>query len=182
MTMANDVTIDSKDLDRLLAKFSNNLDKISEQVVDDLAQLAYKKMKENYAKADFQPGNIESTDITLESDANERRVIMKGPQAVYTEFGTGTQGALHPHPKKTEFGLNQYNSGKTIRAAKKDIITPDFEHIPSGTLYWTYKDAYGEIHYTQGIPAQKIVYNAGKTVLRKMNSIIKKRMEEQFKQ
>lgn len=173
--------IGEKALNQALNNLKANLGNINNTVINDLAELALSEMKKNYANADFQPGNIESTDFTMEDEGKGKNVKMSGPQVVYTEFGTGTRGALHPHEMKDKFSLNPYNDGPTIRAAKKDIITSDFEHIPAGTLYWTYKDSYGGIHYTQGIPAQKIVYNAGQTVLKKMKSIIKKRMEEQLK-
>jgi hypothetical protein len=119
-------------------------------------------------------------DFAKTGSASEKTVAMTGPQAIYSEFGTGTQGGLHPHPKKNEYGLNPYNSGPTIRTAMKDIDSDD-GHIPAGTLYWTYKSEDGEIHYTQGIPAQKEVFDAGQTVLKEMPSIIKQRLEEIFK-
>lgn len=181
--MANDdVTIDSQKLDKLLSNFSNNLDNVNKKVMDDLSELALSEMKKNYSAAEFQPGNSETMSFSIEDDESGKIVKMSGPQAAYSEFGTGTQGELSPHPKKSEYPLNAYNSGKTIRPAQKDIITDNFEFISAGSLYWTYTGEDGQKHYTQGIPAQKEVFDAGQTVLKKMNSIIKERLGEMFKQ
>jgi hypothetical protein len=53
--------------------------------------------------------------------------------------------------------------------------------IPANGLYWTYTDENGIKHYTQGIPAQKIVYNANKTMKEKLPSICKEAVEEVLK-
>lgn len=173
----NGITIDSEKLDNVLQNITTNLESVTKNVIDDLAELALDEMQKNYAAAEYQPG--EEMDFYKTGSDTEKTIAMSGPQAVYSEFGTGTQGGLHPHPKKNEYGLNPYNSGPTIRAATSKVNN---EHgIPVGTLYWTYKDPSGEIQYTQGIPAQKEVYNAGQTVLNKMPSIIKKRLGEIFK-
>lgn len=177
----NDIQIDSEKLDKVLSNFTNNLDNTSKNVINDLSELALSEMKKNYANAEFQPGNAETMSFSIEEEQDGKTVKMSGPQAVYSEFGTGTEGALHPHPKKNEFPLNPYNSGSTIRTAKKDIVTEDFEYIPQGTLYWTYTGDDGKKHYTQGIPAQKEVFDAGQTVLNKMKSIMKNRLGEMFK-
>jgi hypothetical protein len=176
--MADDVTINSEKLDELLNDINAHLNNTSKQVLDDLAELALSEMQQNYSKAEYQAG--EAMDFSKTGSTSEKTVAMSGPQAAYSEFGTGTQGELHPHPKKNEYGLNPYNSGPTIRPATAKV--EEKTGIPTGTLYWTYKDDAGEIHYTQGIPAQKEVYDAGQTVLKEMPSIIKQRLGEIFKQ
>lgn len=177
--MADDgVKINSEKLDEVLSNITSSLNNTSKQVLDDLAELALDEMQKNYSSAEYQAG--ESMDFSKTGSDSEKTVSMSGPQAAYSEFGTGTRGGIHPHPKKNEYGLNPYNSGPTIRPAMKEIKTDD-GNIAPGTLYWTYKGDDGKIHYTQGIPAQKEVYNAGQTVLKEMPSIIKKRLEEMFK-
>lgn len=176
--MANDVTVNSKELDKLLQNFTTHLQDKSKEIIDDLSELALKEMQDNYSKAEYQAG--EYMDFSKTGSEHEKTVAMSGPQAAYSEFGTGTRGGIHPHPKKNEYSLNPYNSGPTIRPAKTLIHTEDGD-IPPGTLYWTYKSEDGEIHYTQGIPAQKEVFDAGQTVIKKMPSIIKNRLEEIFK-
>lgn len=180
----NGTTIDCEKLDNVLRNLTTNLEGVSKKIIDDLAELALDEMQKNYSKSEYEPGE-EINFYKTDSDTG-KTVAMSGAQAVYSEFGTGTHGGLHPHPKKNEFNLKPYNSGETIRTATAkvhEITSKDSNNptIPEGTLYWTYKGKDGEIHYTQGIPAQKEVYNAGKTVLKKMPSIIKKRMEEIFK-
>lgn len=176
--MANNPTIDSQKLDEVLSNITDRLSNTSKQVIDDLAELALKEIQGNYSKAEYQAG--EEMDFSKTGTDTEKTVSMSGPQAAYSEFGTGTQGELHPHPRKNEYGLNPYNSGPTIRPATAEV--EEKTGISTGTLYWTYKDDAGEIHYTQGIPAQKEVYDAGQTVLKEMPSIIKQRLGEIFKQ
>lgn len=176
--MADDVTINSEELDKMLENVTNSLVDKGKEILDDLAELALDEMQKNYAKAEYQAG--EEMNFIKKGTETEKIVAMTGPQAAYSEFGTGTRGGMHPHPKKNEYSLNPYNSGATIRAAKTLITTEDGSISP-GTLYWTYKSPDGQIHYTQGIPAQKEVFDAGQTVIKQMPSIIKKRMEEIFR-
>ena len=117
-------------------------------------------------------------DFTKVGTETEKTVSMSGPQALYSEFGTGTRGGLHPHPMKNNFNLNPYNSGRTIRAASSKVT--EKSGIPAGTLYWTYKDSEGNIQYTQGIPAQMQVYKAGKTVINEMPAIVTKNLKGVF--
>ena len=175
--MADNPTIDSEKLDEVLSNLTGNLNNVSKQVIDDLAELALDEMQKNYSKAEYQAG--EQMDFSKTGSDTEKTVSMSGPQAAYSEFGTGTQGQMYPHPKKNEYGLNPYNSGETIRPATKSV--QEKTGIPEGELYWTYKAPDGKIYYTQGVPAQKEVYNAGQTVLKQMPSIIKKRLGEMFK-
>lgn len=175
--MASDVTIDSKKLDEFLENTTSHLESASKRIIDNLAELALKEMQENYSKAEYQAG--ETMDFGKTGTESSKRVFMGGPQAAYSEFGTGTQGAMHPHPRKNEFNLNPYNSGETIRPATPKVT--EKTGIATGTLYWTYQDDSGEVHYTQGIPAQKEVYNAGKTAIKKMPKIIKEELKEMFK-
>lgn len=179
--MSNDVTISSEKLDKFLNNIDKNLSDASDKVINDLANLALSEMEENYAKAEFVPG--EELSFNKVNTENGKKVYMSGKQAAYSEFGTGTHGALHPHPIKSDFPLNQYNSGETIRPAKKMIDgerTTNGMPIPIGALYWTYQAEDGNVYYTQGIPAQKEVYDAGQTVKKKMKSIIKENLRGLF--
>ena len=110
---------------------------------------------------------------------------MVGTQAIYTEFGTGTEGQNSPHPQKQEFELNAYNSGEKIRRAERDIHVKDVStqldektDINAGELYWVYLNESGQPIYTQGIPAQKIVYDAVKVTKKEFNRLAEKRLKE----
>lgn len=170
-------SIDADEIENFLKNASANLQRISTDIIDDLAEITLDEIQRNYSSAEYQPG--ETMDFSKTGSDVDKTVSMSGPQAWYSEFGTGTRGGLSPHPLKNNFGLNPYNSGRTIRAASSNVTQKT--GIPEGTLYWTYKDADGEIQYTQGIPAQKEVYNAGMTVKSLLSATLLHHMEEIFK-
>lgn len=118
-------------------------------------------------------------------DSDKETVVgMFGPQAWYSEFGTGTKGQRRKHPFKGEYALNPYNSGKTIRNASEAVAQkPEAiaEGITKGSKYWTYKGNDGLIHYTNGIPSQRQVYDAGKAAKKELKNIVNKNMEKVFK-
>lgn len=171
--------LSSKELDNLAKQMDNwaeMMDKASKKIVEDLANYGLEKMQEIYAEAQSKYEDTTAMDFSITGTETEKTVSMSGPQALYDEFGTGTIGAENPHPIKSEFGLNEYNSGSTIRKAGKNV-----PGIKEGDLYWTYKDEGGAVHYTQGIPAQKEGYDSLKATIKKAPEIVKKRMEETLK-
>lgn len=177
--MAKKITVrlDEKEIKKLskqLKKMSEKIKNAEPQILNELADIAFDEINKNYSKAEKQPA--EEMDFFKNGSIDTYRVGMRGTQAIYSEFGTGTRGEAHQHPKKNDFGLNPYNSGRTIRKATTHVA--DKTGIPEGELYWTYKDGNGEIQYTQGVEAQKIVYDASKTVRNKINNIIRKRVKE----
>lgn len=165
------------DLAKQVSDLRSKLTEASENIIDDLSKIALEEMQKNYNDFDYKSSNDMSFEIT--GNRTSKKVSMIGPQAIYTEFGTGTKGGLNPHPQKNEFGLNPYNSGETIRTATQSV--QENHGIPEGTLYWTYRNEDGETIYTQGIPAGKQVYNAAKTVRKKSKKIIQKRIDEVLK-
>jgi hypothetical protein len=174
--MADDITIDAEQLEDFLNNASKYIEWAAKVSIEQASEFTLDKMRGNYAASRYEPGDY--MDFSKTGTDTEKEVCMSGPQAVYSEFGTGTEGAMQPHPMKGDFELNDYNSGRTIRTAtdetaKKALIAP-------GTLYWTFKDDEGNLHYTQGIPAQKIVYNAGIEVKKQMPEIIEKNLRRIF--
>ena len=171
--------LSNKELDALVAQMDNwakLMEKASKNIVNDLAEYGFNKMQDIYKEAQKSYQDMSSMDFTITGSETEKTVSMMGEQALYDEFGTGTLGEQSPHPIKSEFGLNAYNSGPTIRKAQKEI-----NGIKPGELYWTYKDEAGVTHYTQGVPAQKEGYDSLKATIKKAPEIIKKRMEETLK-
>ena len=125
-------------------------------------------------------GNEPST-FYIEGDDYSKNVIMEGPQAIYDEFGTGTLGEQNPHPIKSRFNLNDYNTGRTIRPARGvdvDEALKQGAHIPEGGLFWTYRNTLGDKIYTQGTPAQKEVYDSMNKTWDKSSKIINKIVKE----
>lgn len=144
------------------------------KVQEDLIEIGYKEINNNISSSEY----INSEPSTSFKEKN--KTGMRGSQAVYDEFGTGTLGSENPHDRKADYNLNAYNSGRTIRAAKRNINTTSggqTVNIPKGALYWTYKYN-GETIYTQGRPAGMQVYKASKVVRNKIKEICKKRVGE----
>lgn len=171
------ISLNEKEIDALcnkLTSIAGKLDKMGKKIVDEASNLAIDEMTKNYQNSQYEEGS--ETDFFQKGTETEKQVGMTGEQVIYTEFGTGTEGEMNPHPQKEEFSLNPYNSGKTIRRATKEVH--DKHGIGQGELYWTYKDKNGEVKYTQGIPAQKIVYNADEKLKEDLPAICKKAVEE----
>lgn len=138
-------------------------------VIKDLIEIGKNEISNNISSSDYE--NSEPSEVFSE----EKKVGMRGSQAIYDEFGTGTIGENNPHPIKNDVKgviLNPYNSGKTIRRNNGNI-----EEIPVGELYWTYKYN-GKVIFTQGRPAGQQVYKASKVVRSKIKEICKKRVGE----
>lgn len=175
-----EISVEAEKLEDFLNNISIKMQKASTGIIEDLANLALNEMQKNYSK-----GNLplhahpkEGMDFLKTGSDTEKTVSMAGPQAWYEEFGTGTYGEMESHPLKGRFALKGYNTGETIRPASENVSMKT--DIPVGELYWTFKGNNGEIYYTQGIPAQKEVYDAGQTVQKEIPEISTKRMKEMF--
>ena len=169
----------TKELDKVirqLEKFEELRNKMAKNMVEDLSKFSSKKMKNIRNRSTFKS----SSPISFRIDGSDfkKTVSMIGEQVLYEEFGTGTQGAMNPHPIKDEFALNEYNSGKTIRMNKSKSSEASKHGIPEGTLYWTYKNGKGEKVYTQGIPAIKAGYDSYQATVKHIPVVTKKRLSE----
>jgi len=173
------VDLSEEGINKLLAQlqgFDKKLEEANKKVVNDLAQNAMKVMKKTYDSSNVKGNTTMLFDV--EGDDLNKEAIMYGYQAIYSEFGTGTEGSQHPHPTKGNYELNGYNTGKTIRTNKSADSNASQHDIPVGGLYWTYIDENGEKQYTQGIPAQMEGYTALTETEKKAPSIIRKRVQE----
>lgn len=177
------INLGTKDLEKLEKKLNgwiSSLEKANEKIIDDLANMGLDEMKKIYSQAQQQYQDSTPMDFSITGTKKQKTVAMTGQQAIYDEFGTGTIGEQSNHPPKAGYGLNPYNSGKTIRRNKGNNTMASQNGIPVGGLYWTYNNN-GKKVYTQGIPAQKEGHDSFKTVINKAPSIIKKRVEEAIK-
>lgn len=172
-----EINVEADKLEDFLNNVTAKMQKASTNIIEELANLTLDEIKDNYAKAEYGQAG-EYMDFTKTGTDKEKTVAMEGPQAWYSEFGTGTYGEMQPHPLKGRFGLQPYNSGPTIRPANEKVSM--LTNIPLGGLYWTYKADNGEIYYSQGIPAQKEVYDAGQTIKDKIPEVSIKHMKEMF--
>ena len=151
----------------------------AKRICKELSEYGLKTMKEIYDNFEVF-GNYPSN-IYMEGTDTEKKIIMEGPQAIYDEFGTGTLGERSPHPIKNQFGLNDYNSGPTIREATGKDMDAAFKqgtNIPIGGLFWTYRNTLGDKIYTQGTPAQKEGYDSKMATKKKSPEVIRKIMKE----
>lgn len=171
------VEVEAEKLEKFLESAPKRLREAEANIIEELANFTLDEIKNNYTKAEYGQAG-ETMDFVKTENGNEVIVSMVGPQAWYSEFGTGTYGELQPHPLKGRFGLNPYNSGETIRPASEKVSMKT--DIPVGGLYWTYKADNGQIYYSQGIPAQKEVYNAGQAVKDKIPEIVEKHIRRMF--
>lgn len=178
-----DVEVKADELEKYVERMvQGEMEKVSKDILTNIADYTLRQMRLNHIEAEFQPG--EEMSFVKTENGNEVIVSMVGPQAWYSEFGTGTRGRQRPHPLKDSFALNPYNSGKTIRRATKKVAEkPEAarEGITVGTLYWTYKAPNGEVYYTKGIPSQRQVYTSGKAAKKKLPEIVERNMKRVFK-
>ena len=134
---------------------------ISAEVADILVNEIVTKYGEfiNSLEHDHQDRN--GTIIYAEPVDDGYMIVVDGPQVIYDEFGTGTKGASNPHPAKSNYNLEPYNSGFYIQTNK------------SGQKYWIYYsediDRYVTSH---GVPAGCFVYNSIMFVAESLTDIL----------
>lgn len=165
-----------KDLSKRLKNLKKELKKVDDKIEDKLADFAMQEIQKNIASTPFKEVG-DDVKAFKEKRGNKTVVGMKGTQAVYDEFGTGTEGLVNSHPIKSKYPLNPYNSGKTIRKNTHAESTATMEGIPQGGMYWTYTHE-GEKIYTQGIPAGMQVYNAMESLKQEKERIVKEEVGE----
>lgn len=156
---------------------SKNVDKLEEVIINDLKEIGLREISDSLSGSNFEA----SEPISIIDE--DRSIGIKGTQALYDEYGTGTVGGLNPHPEKgsAPIPLDAYNSGKTIRMNKREKSVKKNDgtggDIPPNTLYWTYKFE-GRKIYTQGRPAGMHIYKAKTRIKNEMDKIIKERAGE----
>lgn len=152
---------------------ANNVDKLEKNIIEDLKDIGLKEIQSSLNSSNFEA----SEPISIIDE--EKSIGIKGTQALYDEYGTGTVGANNPHPEKDSapIALNDYNSGSTIRPNKSNNSNASKEGIPLNGLYWTYKFE-GKKIYTQGRPAGMHIYKAKNKIKSQKDKIMKKRVGE----
>ena len=141
------------------------------QVAKEVATRGSQYLSEQYNKA-LDP-NIEKPTVFVKKTSTGYAIVSQGKDVIYEEFGTGDKGQQSPHPDKSKYNLNAYNSGRYIRDVNPSNEKLSENGITSGK-YWTYEKD-GRIIYTQGIPAGKEMFN---TVKHMRNSVINDVLKE----
>ena len=175
------INLNTRDIDNLiksLTDLQSNISKLSKNISEKVAKEGLSTLNNYYASREITPN---STDIStsVEETRTGYKIIARGKDVIYTEFGTGDEGEQNPHPDKNKYNLNDYNSGKYIRdvsvlmdsidrglSSENEEVRSKAERkaskVSSSKLlnkYWTYKSADGEIQYTSGQPAGLQMFN-----------------------
>ena len=173
------INLNSSDIDKTikrLEEIKKVIDDNRDSILLEVAERTKDKIEENYNKLPFTSNDRPT--FAVVKYANGYKAVARGSSVIYDEFGTGDKGQADGHPWKSDFGLNPYNSGETIRPAswlgkEKQQKTG----IKSG-LYWTYKDDAGVIHYTQGVPSGKFMYDADIWLHDNYKKIVKEKVDD----
>lgn len=157
--MNKKIGLDIKQIDNLIKSLNNlskTLKKMPTEVTNKIGELGLEILNEKYSQRK-QDVNITDIHTSLRPGDNKCDILSQGKDVVYEEFGTGDEGTRDPHPDKSKYNLNDYNSGKYIRNANEHSA----EHGITSGKYWTYKKN-GEVNYTQGVPSGKEMFNTSK--------------------
>ena len=162
--MNRNVVIDESNIQDAINAFKSiydDIDKYVEKTDEKIIQESKKYLDKQYSSR-FKDPNITDISTEYEKMDNGYKLIAKGKDVIYEEFGTGDRGEDDPHPDKSKYNLNDYNSGYFIMSVE-DIGNQDLldflkeEGITSGK-YWSYRKN-GERHFTQGVPSGKEMWN-----------------------
>lgn len=179
--MNRNVVIDESNIQDVINAFKsiyNDIDKYVEKTNEKIIQESKKYLDKQYSSRLKDP-NITDISTEYEKIDNGYKLTAKGKDVLYEEFGTGDKGEDDPHPDKSKFNLNDYNSGYFIMSVE-DIGNQDLldflkeEGITSGK-YWSYRKN-GERHFTQGVPSGKEMWNTRNEMIKNIIPKAKKEL------
>ena len=120
------IQLSTRSIDEAIKKlqiFESTLKDVDNDIVIALSEFVEDEIKKNYQNTPFRDGN-DSYSVISEITDGSAKISATGSQVLYDEFGTGEVGKNSPHPLKSGMvGLNDYNSGKTIRINSKNTST-----------------------------------------------------------
>jgi len=156
--MAIQITVNASDIKDILTGLKNlysNLDKETNEILKKIVDNGKEYLDDQYNNTLGNDPNITDINTRIDKTNNGYNLISFGKDVVYEEFGTGDEGMMHPHPVKSEYELNDYNSGSFIIDVN-DVHNQEFldilqqNGITSGK-FWSYTK--NGSHLTQGVPA-----------------------------
>ena len=159
------IDIDLKDIDKIvsaLKTLEKDIEKLSIELPKEIGEDGLSYLNKQYSNL-YKDPNLTDINTEIRSDKNECSIVSYGEDVVYAEFGTGDEGASHPHPTKSKYSLDDYNSGPYIRQVssldKDSYTSEDLSKIgiTSGNFWYYEKNGVG--YYTQGVPAGKQMFN-----------------------
>lgn len=160
------------DLIKSLNALSKTLEKMPNELVNELGVLGLEKLNEKYSQRK-QDENITDINTSIKPSENRCDILSQGKDVIYEEFGTGDEGKGNPHPDKSKYNLNDYNSGKYIRNANESSA----QHGITDGKYWTYKKD-GDIKYTQGVPSGKEMFETSNYLKETIPDVLKKKASD----
>lgn len=176
--MNRNVVIDESNIQDVINAFEtiyNDIDKYVKKTNKKIMQESKKYLDKQYSSR-FKDPNITDISTEYEKIDNGYKLIAKGKDVIYEEFGTGDRGEDDPHPDKSKYNLNDYNSGITIRPVNLLSQEKREEYNLSSGKYWTYKkDESSDVEYTQGVPSGKEMWNTRNEMIK---NIIPKAINE----
>lgn len=185
--MATNIEIDETDINNVIKAFQELLNNIDKEVGSTLEEIVSKG--ETYLDAQYvsrvKDPNITDITTTYNKKGDIYELVAKGKDVIYEEFGTGDRGEQNPHPVKSKYKLNDYNSGQYIRNVsdydENSYVYDDLQEfgIVSGK-FWRYKKNMGDtLYYTQGVPAGQEMWDTRNYLINKViPKVIKKRGHE----
>ena len=187
--MATDVIVDEtniKDVIKALQELLSNIDKIADETMQEIAKKGETYLDARYVTR-FKDPNI--TDISTDYRKSQGGYVLeaKGRDVIYEEFGTGDEGASHPHPNKSAYALNDYNSGPQIKDVsdydENSYIYDDLRDfgITSGK-FWIYSKDGSTLHYTQGVPAGREMWDTRNYLIKQAIPEIGKRKGREIRE
>lgn len=170
--MDRNVVIDESNIQDVINAFKsiyNDIDKYVEKTDKKIIEESKKYLDKQYSNR-FKDPNITDISTEYEKIDNGYKLIAKGKDVIYEEFGTGDMGEQNPHPDKSKYDLNDYNSGQYIRNVsdydKNSYTYDDLQEfgIDSGK-FWRYSKN-GVLYYTQGVPSGKEMWNTRNEIIK----------------
>lgn len=189
--MATDIVIDETNIKNIIKALKDMLNDIDKEVDDTMVDIL--KKGEAYLDAQYttrlKDPNITDISTSWSKKGDEYELKAIGKDVIYEEFGTGDRGEQKPHPVKSKYNLNDYNSGQYIRNVsdydENSYTYDDLQEfgINSGK-FWRYNKN-GVLYYTQGIPAGQEMWDTRNYLIKNViPEVSKKRGEyicEKFK-
>lgn len=185
--MTRNIVIDETNIEDVIKAFEyllQNIEKYATESEEKIIKESKNYLDKQYSKR-LKDDNISDISTRYEKIDDGYKLIAEGPDVIYEEFGTGDKGQDSPHPDKSKYNLDDYNSGITIRSVNKLSPEKKEEHGLTSGKYWTYKkDESGEVKYTQGVPAGKEMWNTRNyminTIIPKANKELGAKLCEEF--
>lgn len=166
--MAKDKSLSVDNITKIIERLDLIKDIITDGVSDSIEIIANNGAKYATSLNQSTPVDVGTDDTRVEKTVDEysATISLKGRDSVYKEFGTGQKGLDSPHPLKSNFALNDYNSGPVVR---KNIEL-------YGKAFWHYAGK-----KTTGMPSGKIMYNTSIYLRENANKIVANTINDNLK-